>query len=153
MPSNFFIREAQMHDAELVMQLIKELAVYEKEPDAVTVTTKEFENHGWGSKPLFKCWVAIADGEMAGMALCYTRYSTWKGPVLYLEDFYVKPEVRGSGIGKSLFETCLKYGRDNEYIRMNWQVLEWNQLALDFYKKFNADIDSTWVNGSISFTG
>ena len=151
MPSNFFIREAQVHDASEIMGLINELAIYEKEPEAVVVTVKDFEKYGWGEKPMFKCWVAISDGETVGMALCYDRYSTWKGPVLYLEDFYVKHKARGVGIGKKLFEKCLDYGQTHHYVKMAWQVLDWNELALDFYKKYNAELDSEWVNGSLSF--
>ena len=151
MPNHFFIREAQVHDANSILGLVKELAVYEKEPEAVTVTLSEFEEHGWGLKPLFKSWVAIAEGEIVGMTLCYDRYSTWKGPVLYLEDFYVKPKARGTGIGKELFETCLNYAKQHNYVKMCWQVLEWNELALNFYKKYEADMDAEWLNGSINF--
>ena len=151
MSDHFIIREARVQDAAGIMSLINELAVYEREPDAVVVALEDFKNYGWGDKPLFKCWVAIAENTVVGMALCYDRYSTWKGPVLYLEDFYVKPTFRKFGIGKSLFENCLDFAQTNHYLKMAWQVLDWNELALDFYRKYKADLDPEWINGSINF--
>ena len=151
MSDHFNIREAQVQDAAAIMGLVNELAVYEREPDAVVVTIEDFKNYGWGNKPLFKCWVAIVEDAVVGMALCYDRYSTWKGPVLYLEDFYVKPDFRKFGIGKGLFENCLDFAQSNQYLKMTWQVLDWNELALDFYKKYKADMDPEWINGSINF--
>jgi GNAT superfamily N-acetyltransferase len=149
MPSSFFIRKAQLRDAAEILALITELAVYEKAPNAVVVSLSEFEMHGWGENPLFTSWVAVTDGQVVGMTLCYVRYSTRKGPVFYLEDFYVKKDSRKQGIGQALFDACVQYAKENNYERITWQVLEWNQLAIDFYNRNNALLDSEWVNGSI----
>jgi GNAT superfamily N-acetyltransferase len=147
----FSIRRGLAADVPAVMALVEELALYEKAPLEVTNTAERMLNDGFGAHPQFILWVATMDEKVVGMALCYTRYSTWKGPMLYLEDFYVQEAHRGSGIGHQLFETCLSYGREKEFAGICWQVLEWNEPAIHFYKKYAAQLDAEWVNGKIMF--
>ncbi len=142
----FIIREATQKDAASLLALIHELAVFEREPHAVIVGLEKFREYGWGGNPRFRAWVAEAGEEVIGMALCYDRYSTWKGPVLYLEDLVVQEKNRQIGAGKALFETCLKYARDKGYARMSWQVLDWNEPAIKFYEKYGSNFDQGWVN-------
>jgi GNAT superfamily N-acetyltransferase len=149
MSSGVQIRPAQPTDAQIIFELIHELAVFEKAPDAVINTPQQIIEHGWGPAPLFVCWIAEMAGTPVGMALCYTRYSTWKGPVLYLEDIVVKEAFRGNGAGKLLFQTCLDHARANGYRRLSWQVLDWNESAIAFYKRYGANFDAEWVNCSI----
>jgi ribosomal protein S18 acetylase RimI-like enzyme len=106
---------------------------------------------GFQEHPLFVAWVAEKDGLIVGMALCYIRYSTWKGPVLYLEDLIVTESFRSNGIGKALFEKCIAHAKHNNYRRMVWQVLDWNTPAIDFYKGYGAQIEDGWLNASIDF--
>jgi len=149
MPSGIQIRPARPSDVSVIFELIKELAVFERAPDAVITTPEEIAADGWGANPRFVCWIAEMAGIPVGMALCYVRYSTWKGPVLYLEDIIVKEESRGHGAGTLLFETCLSYAKSQGFRRMSWQVLDWNKPAIDFYGKYGANFDSEWVNCSI----
>lgn len=144
------IREAQKGDEFGIFELIKALALYEKAPEQVTNTA---ENLG---KDLFDvkiCEALVADvgGQIVGFALWYTNYSTWKGQCLYLEDFYVLPEFRSLKIGSQLFDKVVDIAKQKGVKRMDWQVLEWNQLALDFYKRKNAILDSEWINGRLFF--
>jgi GNAT superfamily N-acetyltransferase len=152
MPADVIVREAQPSDAILLFGLIQELAVFERAPDAVINTPEAIVKHGWGQNPLFVCWIAELAGQPVGMALCYVRYSTWKGPVLYLEDIIVKEAFRGHGAGTLLFETCLDHAKSRGFRRMSWQVLDWNQPAIDFYGKYGANFDSEWVNCSIDIS-
>ncbi len=151
MPAHYFIRKAHEGDAEEILKLIKELATFEKATNEVTINLSIFKEHGWGKHPHFDAWVAMQDGIITGMALCYVRYSTWKGPMLYLEDLYIKPEARNTGIGKGLFETCLNFAKTQNHAGMCWQVLDWNEPAITFYKKFNSTLDAEWINGKIMF--
>ncbi|NBX87998.1 MAG: GNAT family N-acetyltransferase [Bacteroidetes bacterium] len=134
-----------------MMRLIRELALYEKAPNEVVATEQTLLSHGFGENPLFVSWVAELDGHIVGMALCYIRYSTWKGPVLYLEDLVVTESHRSKGIGKLLFETCLDYAKTQGYPRMIWQVLDWNQPAIEFYNQYQASFDAQWLNAYIDF--
>jgi len=134
-----------------MMRLIRELALYEKAPNEVVATEQTLLSHGFGKNPLFVSWVAELDGHIVGMALCYIRYSTWKGPVLYLEDLVVTESHRSKGIGKLLFETCLDYAKTQGYPRMIWQVLDWNQPAIEFYNQYQASFDAQWLNAYIDF--
>lgn len=134
-----------------MMQLIHELALFEKAPEEVFATEDTLLKYGFGENPLFVSWVAELNGTVVGMALCYIRYSTWKGPVLYLEDLVVTQSCRGMGIGKKLFETCLEFAKTQEYPRMVWQVLDWNQPAIEFYKKYQASFDGEWLNAYVDF--
>ncbi|NBP05543.1 MAG: GNAT family N-acetyltransferase [Bacteroidetes bacterium] len=149
--SLFIIRSATSADTSAIFSLIKELALYEKAPHEVINTPEKLLNDGFGStSPLFTAEVAEwKDGSIIGFSLCYIRYSTWKGPVLYLEDLYVQEQYRRYGIGKALFENCIEMAKREGYKRLAWQVLDWNQPAIDFYKKWNASLDPEWINGSI----
>ena len=139
-------------DCEKMMELIQELAVYEKEPDAVTVSFDHFLESGFGVNPVWFGYVAEVDGQVEGFVLCYIRYSTWKGQRLYLEDFLVSEKMRGKGIGKLLFDTLIEECKEKKYSGLVWQVLDWNEPAINFYKKYDGvDISSGWLNCMINF--
>ncbi|MFN4913954.1 MAG: GNAT family N-acetyltransferase [Sphingomonadales bacterium] len=150
---SFIVRTATPADVPSIYNLIKELALYEKAPAEVINTPEQLLRDGFNAEnPLYKAHVAQTDnGTIIGFALCYIRYSTWKGPVLYLEDLYVNEAYRRYGVGKALFENCIEMARSNGYKRLTWQVLDWNQPAIDFYKQWNARLDPEWINGSIDF--
>lgn len=146
------IRRAVKEDCKKMMELVQELAVYEKEPDAVTVTFDHFVESGFGENPVWYAYVAEVDGKVEGFALWYIRYSTWKGQRLYLEDLLVTEKMRGRGIGKLLFDKLIEECRAKKYSGMAWQVLDWNEPAINFYKKYpNVNMDSNWLNGMINF--
>lgn len=146
------IRKAVKEDCKKMMELIHELAVYEKEPDAVTVTFDHFVESGFGPNPVWFAFVAEYEGNVEGFALCYIRYSTWKGQRLYLEDFLVSEKMRGKGIGKLLFDTLIEVCKEKKYSGMVWQVLDWNEPAINFYKKYpEVVIDKGWLNCHINF--
>lgn len=144
------LRFAVQEDCPRLLELIKELAAYEKAPGEVTVTLAEFEEAGFGNQPVWKAFVAEDATGILGFALYYTRYSTWKGCRLYLEDFIVTESQRGKGLGKLLFERVMKEARDKNYNGMTWQVLDWNEPAINFYRKYDAQIESGWLNTSFS---
>jgi GNAT superfamily N-acetyltransferase len=144
------LRFAKKEDCPRLLELITELAVYEKAPDEVTVTLSEFEDAGFGSRPVWKAFIAEGQNGIVGFALYYTRYSTWKGCRLYLEDFIVTEEVRGQGVGKLLFDRVMKEAKDGNYNGMSWQVLDWNEPAINFYRKYAAQFESEWLNVSFS---
>jgi GNAT superfamily N-acetyltransferase len=144
------IRVAQRDDCPRLMELVNELALYEKAPEEVTVTLQEFEDAGFGAKPVWKAFVAEADGLIVGFAVYYIRYSTWKGCRLYLEDLIVTEDYRGKGVGKLLFDRLITETKELGYSGMVWQVLDWNEPALNFYKKYEASIEAGWLNGSLS---
>jgi ribosomal protein S18 acetylase RimI-like enzyme len=147
--NTFHIRQARPEDAPRLMELIRELAAFERQPDAVTVTLEDFIADGFGPQAVWEAIVAETDGEIIGMSLFYIRYSTWKGKRLYLEDLIVQETYRGLGVGKSLFEETLKICKERGYSGMVWQALDWNEPALAFYRKYNATFDSEWINISI----
>jgi len=128
---------------------VQELATYERAPNQVTVTLDHFIESGFGEKPVWWAFVAEADNEIAGFALYYIRYSTWKGQAMYLEDIIVTDAMRGKGIGKLLFDRLIEEAKEKKFHRMVWQVLDWNETAINFYKKYKADFDQGWVNCSI----
>lgn len=144
------LRFAVKEDCPRLLELINELAVYEKAPEEVTVTLAEFEDAGFGTQPVWKAFVAEDTTGILGFALYYTRYSTWKGCRLYLEDFIVTESQRGKGLGKILFDRVMKEARDKNYNGMTWQVLDWNEPAINFYNKYNAQIETGWLNASFS---
>lgn len=144
------IRKAVLEDCPRILELIQELAVYEKAPQEVTVTLKHFEDSGFGKAPVWWALVAETDGVVQGFALYYIRYSTWKGQRMYLEDLLVTEELRGKGIGALLFDELIKEAKEKGLNGIVWQVLEWNQPAINFYKKLHASFDAEWVNCSIT---
>jgi GNAT superfamily N-acetyltransferase len=143
------IRRAVKEDCPRLLELITELAVYEKEPDAVTVSLDHFTESGFGVNPVWWSFVAEADGIIQGFALYYIRYSTWKGQAMYLEDIIVTEAMRGNKIGKLLFDQLIEEAKEKKLHRIVWQVLDWNEPAINFYKKYNADFDGGWLNCSI----
>lgn len=147
---NIELRMATAEDCPRLLELINELAIYEKAPHEVTVTLDEFVDAGFGDHPVWKSFVATVDDQVVGMALYYIRYSTWKGCRLYLEDFLVTESYRGKGVGKLLFDAVVEEAKAKNYNGMNWQVLEWNQPAINFYDKYQADYESEWLNGSFT---
>jgi GNAT superfamily N-acetyltransferase len=143
------VRRAVREDCPRLLELVKELALYEKAPDEVTVSMEHFEESGFGPKPVWWAFVAEEQGVIYGFALYYIRYSTWKGQAMYLEDIVVTEKARGKGIGTLLFDRLMEEAREKGFKRMVWQVLEWNEPAINFYKKYNAEFDGEWLNGSI----
>ncbi|WP_443939579.1 GNAT family N-acetyltransferase [Pedobacter sp. MW01-1-1] len=147
---NLTIRTAIDSDCPRILELINELAVYERAPEEVTVTLDEFVDAGFGNQPVWKAYVAQVDAQIVGFALFYTRYSTWKGCRLYLEDFIVTEEFRGKGIGKILFEKVIEESKNAPYNGMVWQVLDWNDPAINFYNKYQASLEAGWLNAALS---
>lgn len=150
MNQSFTIRMGVESDLPQVLQLIRELALFERAPNEVSNTLERMREDGFGPNPIFGFLVAEMDTYIVGMSLFYFRYSTWKGKCLYLEDLVVTESYRGRGIGSALFEQTIAFGKSNNCVRMNWQVLDWNTAALDFYTKYGATMDPEWINGSIS---
>ncbi len=148
--NNITIRKAQASDCPQMLELVKELARYEKAPDEVTVSMDEFIDAGFGDSPVWEAFVAETDGRIVGISLFYIRYSTWKGRRLYLEDIVITESMRGNGIGKRLFDRTLELCKERQYSGMVWQVLDWNEPAINFYKKYGATFDNEWVNVSIA---
>ncbi len=148
---NVSIRKGTKTDIPSVLQLIVELAIYEKAPNEVEVTVEELLEDGFGEHPRFKLYVAEKEGAIIGIALYYWKYSTWKGKCLFLEDIVVNEEYRNQGVGSLLFEAVLKEAKELKVKRMEWQVLEWNISAIAFYKKYNAQLDEEWLNGRLTY--
>lgn len=144
------IRRAIIEDCARIMELVQELAEYEKAPDEVTVTLEHFQKSGFGPNPVWWAFVAEVDGKVEGFALYYIRYSTWKGQRMYLEDILVTEQMRGKQLGKLLFDRLIVEAKEKNLKGMVWQVLEWNEPAINFYKKYNASFDGEWVNCSIN---
>lgn len=140
------IRRAVKEDCPRILELIQELAVFEKAPDEVTVTLEHFEESGFGKVPVWRAFVAEKNGVVEGFALYYIRYSTWKGQRMYLEDLLVTEELRGKGIGSLLFDELIKEAKKEGFNGIVWQVLEWNEPAIKFYRKLNASFDGEWIN-------
>jgi GNAT superfamily N-acetyltransferase len=145
------IRRAVKEDCQSMMQLVNELALYEKAPQEVTVDFDHFVESGFGKNPVWWAFVAEVDQRVIGFALYYIRYSTWKGQRLYLEDILVTESFRGKGIGKLIFDRLIEETKEKKLSGMVWQVLEWNQPAINFYKKYDGvSFDNQWVNCSLS---
>ena len=143
------IREGTKADLPRVLELIKELAAFEKAPDEVINTVERMEKDGFGPSPVYGLFVAENENGIVGISIYYWRYSTWKAKRLYLEDIIVTETMRGKGIGKQLFERTMQHAIDKDCSGMTWQVLDWNEPALNFYKKYGAKLDAEWVNGSL----
>ena len=143
------IRKATKEDCARIMELVQELAVYEKAPNEVTVTLEHFTKSGFGEQPVWWAFVVEVEGKIQGFALYYIRFSTWKGNRMYLEDLLVTEEMRGKGLGKILFDRLVEEAREKGFTGIAWQVLEWNEPAINFYKKYHALFDGEWLNCSI----
>ncbi len=141
---NFIIRESKKSDMAQVLELIKELASFEKEPDAVELTVTDLENDGFAKHPAFHCFVAEVNSKIEGIALIYNRYSTWKGKILHLEDLIVRQTKRGLGIGTALLDEVVKHAHSLGVKRINWEVIDWNEPAIVFYEKKGAKVLRDW---------
>ena len=141
------IRRAVKEDCARLMELVQELATYERAPNEVTVTLEHFIESGFGEKPVWWAFVAEENGTIQGFALYYIRYSTWKGQAMYLEDILVTEPMRGKGLGRLLFDRLIEDAKEKKLPRIIWQVLEWNESAINFYKKYEkVTIDNGWLN-------
>ena len=138
------IRKGTIADMPSVLNLIKELAIFEKEPDAVVVTVDDLIRDGFSENPLFHCFVAEVDSEIIGIALYYYRYSTWKGKTIHLEDLIVKENKRGTGAGFALYKEIIRQGKQDKVRRIEWAVLDWNTPAIEFYQKTGAKVLDDW---------
>jgi GNAT superfamily N-acetyltransferase len=146
---SIIIRRAVKEDCPRLMELVNELAEYEKAPGEVTVTLQHFEESGFGPAPVWWAFAAVVDEKVEAFALYYIRYSTWKGQRMYLEDILVTEKMRGKGIGKLLMDRLIEEAKEKKFTGMMWQVLDWNEPAINFYKKYNAKFDPEWINVSI----
>ncbi len=147
---NITVRRAKEEDCVRILDLVKELALFEKAPEEVTVSLEHFTESGFGANPVWWAFVAETNGIIKGFALYYVRFSTWKGQRLYLEDLYVCNDMRGKGLGNLLFEELIKEVQLRGLNGMVWQVLEWNEAAINFYKKYNAHFDGEWINCTLT---
>jgi GNAT superfamily N-acetyltransferase len=138
------IRKAVISDSSAILNLIKELAVYEKEPESVKLTVTDIEQYGFGDTPLFECLVAESEEKVVGMALYYQRFSTWKGPTFHLEDLIVTEKSKGKGIGTQLYTEFIRKAYDSGVERIEWNVLDWNTPAIEFYEKSGASVLHDW---------
>jgi ribosomal protein S18 acetylase RimI-like enzyme len=145
------IRKALSNDCAAIMDLIHQLARYEKAPEQVILTKEQLEVDGFGPSPKYWCFVAEQEQQLVGFALCYLRYSTWKGARCYLEDILIDERYRGKGIGKMLMNTVIQDARARNFSGVVWQVLEWNEPAIKFYETYQAKLDPEWINGCIDF--
>jgi GNAT superfamily N-acetyltransferase len=139
------IRKGAIEDMSAVLELIKELATFEKEPNAVVVNVTDLERDGFGESPLFYTFIAEQNNEIVGMALYYYRYSTWKGRTIHLEDLIVKEKMRGSGLGFELYTAVIAQGKSDGVRRIEWNVLDWNTPAIEFYEKSGAKVLKDWL--------
>jgi GNAT superfamily N-acetyltransferase len=147
---NILIRRAVREDCPRLLELIHELAEYEKAPEEVTVHPEHFAESGFGLHPVWWAFVVAVDGKVEGFALYYIRYSTWKGQRLYLEDLIVTEKMRGKGLGTILFDRLLEEVKEKKFRGMVWQVLDWNEPAINFYKKYQASFEPGWINCSVT---
>lgn len=144
------IRKATAKDVPVLMALVKELAEFEKAPQEVKTTEEELLKDGFGEKPAFGAIVAEWNGEVKGMAIYYFSYSTWKGRSMYIDDIVVFQESRGKGMGKALMDQLVEIAKEENVGKLHWQVLDWNQPAIDFYSKYNTSFDAEWVNVAVT---
>lgn len=143
------VRPGQRADLPRTLELIKELAEYERAAHEIINTVEQMEHDGFGPAPIFGFFVAEVGGRIQGVSIFYWRYSTWKAKRLYLEDIVVTETMRGRGIGRLLFERTMQHALQENCSGMMWQVLEWNEPAINFYKKYSAKLDDEWINGSL----
>lgn len=144
------VRKGIKQDLPAALKLIRELAAYEKAPEEVEVTEAQMEVWGFGTDKIFDFFVLEKNGNVVGMALYYYKYSTWKGKCLFLEDIIVTESERKNGYGKLLFNEVVKVAKREHVKRLEWQVLEWNDPAIQFYNSYNANLDGEWVNGKLT---
>lgn len=140
------VRKGMKEDMQAVHALICELALYEKAPQEVTNTVEDMQRDGFGDQPVFRCLVAESEGVIVGMAIYFIKYSTWKGKGVYLDDIVVTEPLRGKGIGSRLFDEVIRDSFSLGANQMHWQVLDWNEPAIRFYRKYNASLDGEWIN-------
>jgi len=140
------IRKAEPQDTPAMLELIKELAAFEKEPEAVTVSLEHFTHSGFGDNPVWWAFNAFEGNKLIGMAIYYIRYSTWKGQTMYLEDIIITENKRGLGVGSLLMEHLIAEARKRQLSAISWQVLNWNKQALEFYGKYPIEQDEDWIN-------
>ena len=140
------LRRARQEDIPSILELVNALAIFEKAPEEVTATAQDYIENGFSDNPIFFSYLAYDGDQLAGFALWYFRFSTWKGKRFYLEGLYVKDEFRGKGIGQKLIEACIEEAKRTKCTGMMWQVLDWNTPAIEFYKKYNAQFDGEWIN-------
>jgi GNAT superfamily N-acetyltransferase len=148
--TSYHLRRGRAEDLPRVLALIQELAVYERAPDAVTNTLAMMQHDGFGPTPIFGFFVLENGDDLLGLALYYTAYSTWKGRMLYLEDLVVTEAARRGGYGQLLFDAVVAEARRTGAQRLKWQVLDWNEPAIAFYRKLGAELDAEWLNGNLS---
>ena len=146
---DFIIRKGEEKDLQEVLELIKELAEYEKMPEKVDNTIELMKEEGFGNDPLFGFQVAERDDKVIGAAIYFTKYSTWKGKKFYLEDLIVTESERGKKVGKALFEKCLELTKEGGFHSMLWQVIDWNSPAIKFYKKYDTEFTKEWIDCSL----
>jgi GNAT superfamily N-acetyltransferase len=145
------IRTGLKHDLPRLLELIRELAIYEKAEEQVSNTVERMEKEGFGENPVYGFIVAEDHSEIVGASIYYYRYSTWKGKRMYLEDLIVTEDKRGNGVGKLLFEETIRIGKETDCTGMMWQVLDWNEPAINFYKKYNSNLEEDWINCHLDF--
>ena len=145
------IRPGKKSDIRQVFELIKELAEYEKALDKVSNTVEKLEEDGFGPNPVYELFVAEIENNIVGIALTYYRFSTWRGKVMYLEDLIVREHMRRKGIGKKLFDMVLDHAKVTSCVGLSLQVLDWNDLGINFYKKYNMEFDDEWINCYLEF--
>jgi len=138
------IRKATATDMSEVLELIKELAVFEKEPDAVKISAQDLQNYGYRNTPMFQCFVAEVASKIVGAALLYFRFSTWVGPTVHLEDLIVQESMRRKGVGEKLYAAVMRYGHEQGVKRIEWNVIDWNEGAIKFYKNSGAKVLPDW---------
>ena len=149
--NTLLIRKGTKQDLLSVLDLIHELALFEKAPEQVTNTVNDMEEDGFGKNPVFNFYVAELNNKIIGIAVYFIKYSTWKGKGLYLDDLFVTEKFRGKGIGKKLFDIVIEEAKKINAKQLHWQVLDWNTPAIDFYKKYGATIDAEWLDCKLHF--
>ncbi len=145
------IRKGKKEDLPAVLELVRELALFEKAPEQVTNTVRDMENDAFGKNPVFYFYVAETNDKIVGMAVYFIKYSTWKGKGIYLDDLIVTESFRGKGVGKRLFDQVIEEAKKNNAKQLHWQVLDWNTPAIEFYKKYDASVDAEWLDCKIHF--